>query len=242
MIQPTGDHCPLSVVMPVYNEQDEVARSVADVRRHVLDRVPGSELVVVDDGSKDDSGRILDGLSASDGRIRVIHQANQGHGGAVMRGLAAAAGHHVFLLDGDGQVALDTFSEAWAHALEGRDAVFGVRRQRHDPRLRLALTRLVRTVIGVLFGVRILDANVPYKLVKRSIWVDARPFIPQGTLAPSLFLAIFAVRRGYDVVEVDVRHRARTTGRPSIRRFRLVKFCARAFRQLMTFRRDIRHV
>jgi glycosyltransferase involved in cell wall biosynthesis len=242
MTAPTDEHCPLTVVMPVYNEQEAIVGSVEDVQRHVLDRVPGAELIVVDDGSRDGSGRILDRLAAGDGRIRVIHQQNSGHGGALMTGLSAARGSHLFLVDSDNQVPLDAFAHSWDEVRRGRDAAFGVRVERHDPGLRLALTRLIRAAIRLLFGVRILDANVPYKLLKRRVWEDARAYIPEGTLAPSLFLSIFAFRRGYDVIEVDVPHRRRATGEASIRRVRLLKFCAKAFRQLIAFRRDLRRV
>jgi len=233
---------PLSVCMPVYNEEEAVALAVEDVQRDVLDRVAGAELVVVNDGSRDGTGKILDGLGAGDARIRVIHQQNRGHGGALMAALDAARGDYVLLVDSDRQIPLSDFSAAWAHVQAGRAGVFGVRRRRHDPALRLYLSAFVRQAIGLLFAVRILDANVPYKLLRREIWTDAQRCIPTGTLAPSLFLAIFAKRRRYDIVEVDVVHKERDTGEVSIRRLKLLKFCARGFRQMLAFRRCLSHV
>jgi dolichol-phosphate mannosyltransferase len=231
----------LSVTMPVYNEEGAIAAAVDEVRRDVLDLVPDSELVVVNDGSKDGSAAVLDRLAADDSRVRVIHQANRGHGGALMAALTAARGEYVFLVDSDRQIPLADFRRAWDEVERGRDGVFGVRRQRHDPTLRLHLTRWVRRGIHALFGVRITDANVPYKLLRRSIWEQARAHIPDGTLAPSLFLAIYVRRFGFDVVELDVSHRERTTGVVSIRRWKLAKFCGRGFRQLLDFRRSLRH-
>ena len=92
----------------------------------------------------------------------------------------------------------------------------------------------------VLFGVRLYDANVPYKLLRKSIWDEARPLVPDGTLAPSLFLAIIAKRSGYDIVELDVTHKERNTGEVSIRRLKLLKFCARGLSQLLALRRRVR--
>ena len=78
--------------------------------------------------------------------------------------------------------------------------MFGVRRRRHDPALRLYLTAGdSRSPCELLFGVQLYDANVPYKLLRKSIWDEARPLVPDGTLAPSLFLAIIAKRRGHDI-------------------------------------------
>lgn len=230
---------PLSVVMPVYNEEGAIVEAVDEVRRFVLDHVPGANLVVVNDGSRDATGPILDQAAARDPRIIVIHQANRGHGGALMAGLDAARGACVFLIDSDRQIPLDTFGAAWAEMAKGQDGVFGVRRRRHDPALRLYLSALIRYVVNGLFGVRIRDANVPYKLMRREVWQNASACIPTGTLAPSLFLAIYARKHGYNIVEMDVVHKERETGEVSIRRFKLLKFCARGLRQMWTFRRCV---
>ena len=234
------ERVPLSVAMPVYNEAGAIALAIDEVQKCVLDRVPGAELVVVNDGSKDDTGRLIDEVAARDPRVRPIHQENRGHGGALMAALASARGEYVFLIDSDRQIPLDRFCDAWAHVEKGRDAVFGVRRRRHDPAIRLQLTRFVRSMVSLLFGTRIYDANVPYKLLRRSIWEEARVCIPQGTLAPSLFLAIFTTARGYDIAHLDVVHKERDTGEVSIRRLKLLKFCARGFRQMLAFRRCLK--
>lgn len=226
----------LSVVMPVYNEEGAIALAIDEVQRHVLAHVAGAELVVVNDGSRDGTAAIIDEAAARDPRVRPIHQANRGHGGALMAGLAEARGEYVLLIDSDRQILLDDFHVAWQHVLNGRDGVFGVRRVRHDPALRLRLSAFIRRVTGLLFGVRLIDPNVPYKLFKRSIWLEASPLIPADTLAPSLFLAIFADKRGHDIVRVDIVHKERDTGVVSIRRYKLFKFCATALGQLLAFR------
>ncbi len=232
---------PLTVAMPVYNEQDAVLFAVDDVQRNVLDIVQGSELVVVNDGSKDRSGPLLDEAAKKDDRVRVIHQKNRGHGGALMTALDAARGDYVLLIDSDRQISLESFAAAWAEIENGRDCVFGVRRKRHDPQIRLYLTKVVRLAVRLLFGVQIFDANVPFKLLRRSVWDEAHAYIPADTLAPSLFLAIFAKARGFNIAEIEVLHKERDTGVVSIRRFKLLKFSARAFRQLMSFRKRLIH-
>ena len=105
---------PLTVIMPVYNEEGAIALAVEEVRRHVLNAVPGADFVVVDDGSRDGTPALLDELARGDARLRVIHQANCGHGGALLTGLAQAAGQHVLLIDSDRQIPLDGFAAAWA--------------------------------------------------------------------------------------------------------------------------------
>jgi dolichol-phosphate mannosyltransferase len=234
------DAAQLSVVMPVYNEAEAIAAAVEEVQRLVLDLVPGSELVVVNDGSRDNTGALLDAAASRDPRIRVIHQKNGGHGAALLTGLRAASGEYLFLIDSDRQIPLDGFASAWHQVTNGRDAVFGVRRRRYDPALRLYITTLVRRSVNVLFRVKLYDANVPFKLFRRAIWNDARECVPDGTLAPSMFLAIVAKSRGYNILELDVTHKERNTGEVSLRRLKLLKFCAQGFSQMIALRSRVR--
>jgi len=232
----------VSIVMPAYNEEEAIADAVEEAVVHILDRISGAELIVVNDGSKDNTGAILDELGKTDPRIHTIHKANSGHGPAIITGLANASGEFVFLIDSDRQIPLESFSQFWSEVQQGYDAVFGVRRQRDDPLLRIWLTRLIRRSIALLFGVSIYDANVPYKLLKRSMWEEAKVYIPDDTLAPSLFLTIYLKKKGYKIEEIDIPHRERETGEVSIKRMKLLKFCAKAFSQMWNFRRAVRHV
>ena len=150
----------------------------------------------------------------------------------------SARGEYVFLIDSDRQIPIEAFGPLW-QALGDGDAVFGLRTQRRDPNLRLILTAVVRFVLGVVFRAPLRDANVPFKILRRSIWLEARNFIPEDTLAPSIFLAVYMRRRGFKIIEQEVPHCERSTGVVSIRRWRLLKFCVRAFIQLLAFRRKL---
>lgn len=229
--------------MPAYNEEDGIRTAVAAVQEHVLDLLPSAELIVVNDGSRDHTGPIVDAIAAADSRVRVLHTPNGGHGAALMRGLERARGDYVFLIDGDNQIPIERFQELWKLAQDGGerglDGVFGTRRARNDAYIRHALTAFIGWSLILLFRIRIKDANVPFKLVRRSVWLDARKYIPDGTLAPSLFLAVYMKRLQSDLAFVNVEHRDRTAGTVSIRRWKLIKFCARGLRQLLAFRHAI---
>lgn len=229
---------PLSVVMPAYNEQGAIGAAIADVQQHVFPRVPGAELIVVDDGSRDATGKLIDEAAALDPRVRPVHKQNGGHGPALLTGIDHARGGYVMLIDSDRQIPLDSFEHFW-RAAQTADGAFGVRRTRHDPRLRLYLTAVVRWMLRLLLGVRLRDANVPFKIVRRDVLARALPLIPPDTLAPSIFLAVYMRRTRCSIEEIDVSHRERETGLVSIRRWRLLKFCWRAFTQLLVFRRRL---
>ncbi len=233
---------PLSVIMPAYNEADGIEIAVAAVQENVLSLVPNAEIVVVNDGSRDRTGEIADAIAAKDPRVRVLHTPNGGHGTALMRGIDAARGEFVFLIDGDNQIPLEFFPKLWTliHAGAGLEGVFGIRRARNDAYIRRALTAFIGFSLIMMFRIRIKDANVPYKLVRRRVWVEARKFIPDGTLAPSLFLSVYMKRKQCDLDFVNVAHRDRIAGEVSIKRWKLIKFCAKGLRQLLDLRVALR--
>jgi glycosyltransferase involved in cell wall biosynthesis len=225
--------------MPAYDEEAAIADAVHDAVAHVMPVVGDGEIVVVDDGSRDRTAAILDELALREPWLRVLHKPNGGHGSALIAGADAASGEWLLLVDSDRQIPLESFSRLWDEVQSHGGAAFGVRRRRNDPRLRLWLTALIRHALRVLFGTELYDANVPFKLVRRADWREARRLIPDDTLAPSLFLAIHLARRGVRIAQIDVPHRERETGTVSIRRWKLFRFCQRAFLQLLRFRRAI---
>ncbi|ERH33067.1 glycosyltransferase [Schaalia sp. HMT-877] len=87
----------LTVIVPSYNSQDYLDRAMTSLVGYG-DEV---EVIIVDDGSKDATGGIADDWASRYGSVRVIHQENKGHGGAVNAGVAAAAGTHVRVVDSD---------------------------------------------------------------------------------------------------------------------------------------------
>lgn len=180
----------LSVVMAVHDEVQTVAAVIGEIRQHILPRVPDAEILVVDDGSRDGTGALLDELSREEVHLHIFHQTWQGHGPAVRRALDLANGEWVLLLNSQGQIALNNFSELWA-AAQDVDVVFGVRTGSLRPFTRWLRMLSIRGAMKVGFHLRLSDANCPFKLLHRSVWQKARDVIPPHTLIPSLLLAIY---------------------------------------------------
>ena len=227
--------CPLSVVMPVYNEEAVIGAVLAEVAREVLDRVPGSELVVINDCSTDGTVAVLAVSAADDPRIRVLmNPTNSGHGVSVRRGFDAALGEWMFQIDSDAQVDLTQFIELWKRRDES-DLIIGVRAVRHDPRHRLVLTAVTRVIVSLLARRWLRDANVPFKLIRSSLVRHLAPFMPSDSFAPSILVAVGAARTGARITETDIRHLPRLHGRSTLRVGRLARACVRSGLQTVRF-------
>lgn len=160
-----------------------------------------------------------------------MRQRNGGHGPVLVRGIREARGDFCLLLDSDRQIELERLVETWF--LRGaHDAVIGVRRRREDPVHRLVLREALRLACGM----RAADANAPYKLVRRTVLLEALATMPAQPRIPSVLLTVYLRRRGARIAEQAVPHRRRVAGEPSLRLGRLVRFCARATTELTRFR------
>lgn len=228
----------LSVVIPIYNEEEVIEHVINDIHSAILSKIPDSELMAIDDGSWDSTPVILDNLAKQFSQVIPFHKENGGHGDALLYGMERAKGKYIFLTDSDGQTDPNDFWSLWNRRHEV-EFICGVRVKRYDPLHRLVIARLLRLGIRVLFGVHCRDANVPFKLFTNDFWQKARAFIPRDTLIPSLFLSILANKSSDGVAEVGIRHLPRGSGSSTIRYLKLMRFCARAFLQLLMLRRSL---
>ena len=230
----------LTVVVPVYNEAATIEAVVREVVVVADELAPGRcEVVVVDDGSTDGTGAIVDGLAAELPEVQVVHQVNRGHGPALLVGFDRARGRWIGHLDSDDQISAKELTGLWSERAEA-DLVLGVRTDRDDPQHRLVLSAVVRRLVSLLAGRPIRDANVPCKLFTSTLWAEARPLLPDDTFAPSIALVLIAARRRHTLHEVPVAHRARTAGASTLRPLRLARAVATATAQTLTLARRLR--
>ena len=122
----------LSVVVPCFNEEGNIARVVDQAARVGRRLATELEIIVVDDGSTDATAEVLTSLSTAISELKVVrHPRNRGYGAAVRSGLAHASMEYVFLTDGDGQFDLHELGDA-VSLLSDHDVVAGYRVQRRD--------------------------------------------------------------------------------------------------------------
>lgn len=207
---------PLSIVMPAYNEAAHIEACVREWYDGVVARIPGAELIVVDDCSRDDTGARLRQLAGHLPALRVLTTpVNGGHGRALRFGLEQAGGEFVFHTDSDRQHTPEDFWALWEQRVAS-DFVFGVRDHRADGAFRAAVSSMMRVVNAMLWGHWIRDANCPYKLMRRTALDQVLASIPRTSFIPMVMVAVLARRGGFRVREVTVRHFPRVAGEQSL--------------------------
>lgn len=222
---------PLTVVMPVYNEAANLGSVLDEIRVGILDLVAGSELLVIDDHSTDDSPAVLAAAALEDGRITVVrNEVNVGHGPSVRRGWDASTSDFTLTIDSDGQIDLGEFPNLWA-ATGNADLVLGARVQRGDPWHRRLVTGGTRALAIPLARRRLRDANTPFKIVRTSLLRHLTPAMPTHAFAPSVLLIIGACRSGAHVVELPVRQLPRLHGRSTLNTRKLARAVTQCVRE-----------
>jgi glycosyltransferase involved in cell wall biosynthesis len=216
----------LSIVLPCFDEQPNVANAVAAARRAAARFAAQHEIVVVDDGSRDRTREIAAALALADPRVRLVaHDHNRGYGAAVRSGLQATHCDWVLLTDGDLQFDLGELALFIARA-GSHELVAGYRIDRADPLRRRAAARAWNVLVDRSFGVGLRDVDCAFKLMRgpavRELALDC-----EGAMV-STELLVRARLAGWRVAEVGVHHHPRVAGQASGGDVRVV---ARAFRE-----------
>lgn len=232
----TGIVRELSVVLPAFNEAANIEGVVRKCVAYLAQRVPDYELVVVNDGSADDTGTILDRLQHDIARLRPQHHPqNRGYGAALRTGFAAAAKRFVFYMDGDGQFDITDLDKLLPLATDEDHIVTGFRIERRDPFMRRLNAKLFGGwLVRILLAVRVRDLNCAFKLIPKKV-LDAITLESTGALINAELYGR-AVRRGFGIKEVGVHHYPRAAG---VQTGAHLKVIVRAFYDLFRLRRKI---
>lgn len=204
----------LSVVLPCYNEEANVRRTVEDVLAWIQRSRLEAEIVAVDDGSSDSTPVILGELAALHPTVRVVrHRENGGYGLAVRSGCDAAAGRWIAFMDSDGQFAIDDLSLLLPH-LEQFAFVTGKRRRRADPLPRVVYGKILAFFNLAVFGMWIRDVNCGLKVFRGEIWQTIRPEHGiEKLFNAEMFLRL--KKAGIPWKQVPVPHHPRRAGVPT---------------------------
>ncbi|MCX7019015.1 MAG: glycosyltransferase family 2 protein [Candidatus Sumerlaeota bacterium] len=202
----------LSVFFPCYNDGGTIASMVITAQKAARQQTDDYEIIVVDDGSRDNSREILHQLKEQDpDHIRLIlHEKNRGYGGALRSGFGAAAKEWIFYTDGDAQYDPAELALLTEQADSGVDCVQGYKLKRHDPLHRIWIGKMYHWAMKLLFGLKIRDVDCDFRLIRRAMYNRIRLTQDSGVICLELIKKL--QHAGCRFREVGVRHYFRACG------------------------------
>jgi glycosyltransferase involved in cell wall biosynthesis len=203
-------HPEISVVIPMRNEAPNVEQLYRELLGALEGYGRGFEILIIDDGSTDETFRLLANLQAGDTRLRVIRfRRNFGQTAAFAAGFAHAHGQYIVTSDGDGQNDPADIPAMIDRIRTGPDIVAGWRKDRKDPFLNRRLPSMIaNAIISFATGVKLHDYGCSLKVFRADV---VKPMKLYGEM--HRFLPAIAAEQGVEIVEHVVNHRRRMHGR-----------------------------
>jgi glycosyltransferase involved in cell wall biosynthesis len=225
----------LSVFLPAHNEEGNIERVVTGFCQELPKIADAFEVIVVDDGSRDETGAIADRMAVANPQVKVVHHpVNRGYGGAVISGIREATMPWVLLCDGDGQ-----FDPADVELLTARipefDVVVGRRLHRADPLVRRINGQAWSILVRLMFGLTISDMDCGFKLFRREVLQDLE-LQADGAMITTELMARLTGRKAR-ICEVGVKHLPRLAGEQSGANLKVI---VRAFEELFGLYRQLK--
>ena len=220
----------LSVILPAYNEAQVIASSVTTVRKVLSAWAIDYEIIVVNDGSTDQTAAIIAALATRDASIRLVsHAVNQGYGAALVSGFAAATKELTFFMDADGQFDIHDL-RTFLLFIDRYDAVIGYRIDRQDSSMRKLNAWGWHLLIGWMLSVHVRDVDCAFKLL-RTDFLRQHPLQTRGAMINAELLYILT-RAGGTYKELGVHHLPRQAGRATGAKLTVI---LRAFHELFSY-------
>jgi glycosyltransferase involved in cell wall biosynthesis len=211
----------LSIFFPAYNDAGTIASLVLLAHMTARQLTGDYEVIVVDDGSPDHTGELLDEMARHFPWLRVVHHpANRGYGGALRTGFATAAKDLVFYTDGDAQYDPRELASLYEALGPGVDFVNGVKIGRSDPLHRIVVGRVYHWFVRLVFGLHLDDVDCDFRLMRRTVLERVQLTRSSGVICVELMKKV--QDQGFAIAQVPVHHYHRSYGKSQFFNFRRV--------------------
>jgi len=212
----------ISLVTPVYNEEKNIDILLEEaVEIFKRDKIE-AEIVVVNDGSTDNTKRICEELSKKHKIIRLInHEVNKGYSQAVSTGIKHAKNDFIILMDSDGQFDVnDVTAFLKKHDQTGADVIFGYRKNRKGTFLRKLISFGMTKITNILFGMKFKDTQSAFQFIKADILKSIDIESPSFQVPTEIKIKLSSLVQGFD--QIPITHRERKGGRASFKALRII--------------------
>lgn len=231
----------LYIVMPAYNEEENIASVVEKWYPLLGGKSERSRLVIADSGSTDRTHAILTELSGSRPQLVVLGDIGKEHGPKVLalyRYAIKAGADYVFQTDSDDQTDPRDFGKFWKRR-RAYDAVIGYRRVRGDGKARAFVETVVCRLLRLFFGIRVPDANAPFRLMRTSLLAKYIGRMPVDYELPNIMFTTFFVYYGEKVAFQEVSFGARHGGTSWVNVPRIVRTGCAAMQDFARFKKEM---
>jgi len=232
-------------VMPAYNEAENIEETIRQwypVVEQLSQKGVDSRLVIANDGSKDNTFAIMQGLKKKYPLFEPLNKPNSGHGATVLylyRYAISNRADFIFQTDSDGQTNPDEFWQMWDNR-EKYDFQIGNRKGRQDGGNRVFVTKTLRLVVWLMFHEWVTDANTPFRLMKSEKLKPIMDVIPHDYFLCNVAISAIAVKWDYKIGWYDITFKPRQGGVNSINMKRIIKIGWKALGDFRTINRNLK--
>ncbi len=233
----------LYIVIPAYNEEENIEACINDWYP-IVEKHNGNEesrLVIINDGSKDNTYEVMQKLAETRPLFTPLTKPNGGHGSTVLYGYHYAIDNgadYIFQTDSDGQTNPKEFEGFWKR-LSKYDVVLGNRVVRGDGKQRKFVENTVCFLLRLIFGVKVRDANAPFRLMKASIVKKYIDLLPKDFNIPNIMFTTYFVKYKEKVKFVPISFKPRQGGTNSINVKKIIKIGIKAVKDFYKLRKEM---
>lgn len=231
----------LYIIIPAYNEEANIELVAREWHEVVAGIGQDSRLVIINDGSKDQTYEKLCALQEELPQLLPVTKENGGHGATVLYGYFYALEHgadYIFQTDSDGQTLASEFQGFWEQRNE-KKVLIGYRNHREDGISRIFVTKVLKIVLFFIFGIRVTDANTPYRLMPKELLQKYIVKVPENFNLSNVMLTVLFLRGKENVQFIPITFRPRQGGVNSINLKKITKIGIQAVKDFRTIKKNL---